>query len=208
MHPLAAHGFERFFEQGDAAADAAAVHFELRFPRSARADAAAEPGHLDAAAGKTREQVIQLRQLDLQLPFARPGVAGKDGKNHLRAVHHAAVGDLFDVALLRGRQLGIENEEVRACRSQPLANLIELPAPDQCRGVETFPALHDRFFDHGPGGAGQLGKLAQGILGGGRNGSRRIGSERAERDRTAADRGFYADSHQDGAFSGTGSGNR
>ena len=59
-------------EAADAMADPAAVGLELRFTRSAGADAAAQPRQRRAGADEARQKVLQLCELDLQLAFARP----------------------------------------------------------------------------------------------------------------------------------------
>ena len=88
----------------DALANAAAVGFEFLFARAARSDSAGLPGKLFRASGKARQRVIQLREFDLQLPFAAARVARKNIQDQLRAVNHAAFGALFEVAQLRWRQ--------------------------------------------------------------------------------------------------------
>ncbi len=89
------------FHVADAPRNLPAVGFQLSFTRAAGADAAAELRHLDATPGQARQHVFQLRQLDLQLAFAGAGVPGKNIEDELRAVDHAALDDLFNVALLR-----------------------------------------------------------------------------------------------------------
>ena len=86
----------------NAAIDLAAIGFQLSFARTAGADAAAELRHLHAASGQSREQVLQLRQLHLELAFAGAGVAGEDVEDELGAVEDAGVEFAFQVALLRG----------------------------------------------------------------------------------------------------------
>jgi hypothetical protein len=54
------------------------ICLQLRLARPARADAAAQLRHCLAAAGKPRQLVLQLRQLNLQLALAGARVAGKD----------------------------------------------------------------------------------------------------------------------------------
>ena len=88
---MSAHGFELCFEFSDSPSDAAAVRLELRLTRPARADASGQPGHLDAASGQPRSQVLQLGQLDLQAAFSRPRMTCEDVENQLRAVQHAQV---------------------------------------------------------------------------------------------------------------------
>src|SRR3954467_13415712 len=52
--------------------DAAAIGFQLGLARAARADAAAEPRQGVAGPDQQRQQVFQLRELDLQLAFTGP----------------------------------------------------------------------------------------------------------------------------------------
>ena len=84
----------------DAAVDLAAIGFELRFAGTTRSDAAAELRHLDAASRKPRQQVLQLRQFDLELAFAGAGVARKDVEDELRAIDHPHIERALQVALL------------------------------------------------------------------------------------------------------------
>ena len=85
-----AHVFQILFDFLDAAVDAAAVGFELRLTGAARADAAAQPGHLDAPAGQARQQVVQLRELHLQAAFPGARAAGENVEDQLRAIDDAA----------------------------------------------------------------------------------------------------------------------
>ncbi len=99
----AAHVLDLLFDVPDAPVDLPAIGLELRFTRTARADAAAQLRHLNAPSGQPRQHVFQLRQLHLQLAFTGLGMAGKNVEDELRAVNHALVQDAFDVALLRWR---------------------------------------------------------------------------------------------------------
>src|SRR5207248_9320887 len=96
----------------NARADAPAIGFELRLARSARADATAEPGQRGTRAGQPRQQVLQLRELHLELAFARPRAAREDVEDQLRAVDDLPVDVLLDVAQLRRRQLVVEDDDV------------------------------------------------------------------------------------------------
>src|SRR5580704_2710100 len=80
---LPANGFNGLLDLADAVADAPPVGFEFLFARSACADSAAEPRKLFAASREPRQQIIQLRQLHLQLTFARPRVARKNIEDEL-----------------------------------------------------------------------------------------------------------------------------
>ena len=48
------------------------------------------------------QQMLELRQFDLQLAFARPGALREDVENQRRAVEDFAVENFFERAALRG----------------------------------------------------------------------------------------------------------
>jgi len=98
----------------NARADAPAIGFELRFTGASRADAAAEPRQRVARADQPRQQVLQLRELDLQLAFPRPRAPREDVENELRAIDDLAIDLLFDLPQLRRRQLVVEDDDVDA----------------------------------------------------------------------------------------------
>ncbi len=73
--------------------------------RPTRAPAAAFPSearHRSAFAGQPGKHVVELREFDLQLSFAAARMTRKNIQDQLRAVDHAALCGLFDVALLHG----------------------------------------------------------------------------------------------------------
>ena len=84
----------------DAAVDSAAVGFELGFTGPAGSDAAAQAGHRRAMSGQARQQVVELREFDLQLAFPGPRAAGEDIEDQLGAVEDFTVERLFEIALL------------------------------------------------------------------------------------------------------------
>src|SRR6185369_12457749 len=70
-------------DHADAVPDAPPVSLELRLAGAAGADATAEPGQGVARAHEPRHQVLELRQLDLELPFFRLGASGEDIEDQL-----------------------------------------------------------------------------------------------------------------------------
>ena len=82
-------------------ADPPAIGLELRFAGAARADAAAQPRQRGGRADEPRQQVLQLRELDLQLAFARPRAPREDVEDELRAIDDLAVERLLEVPQLR-----------------------------------------------------------------------------------------------------------
>ena len=78
---LPAHGFQFIGDSGDSVLDAAAVGFQLGFAfAAAHADTALLPGQVAPKAGQPGQQMLELRQLDLQLAFPRTGALGADAR--------------------------------------------------------------------------------------------------------------------------------
>ncbi len=85
-------------------------------------------------------------------------------ENELRAIDHAAFGDLFDVALLRGREVAVENDECSFVRGGFGANFVELAAADECRGIGGVAHLMNRAGYVGSGAAGQFDEFVERLL--------------------------------------------
>ena len=62
-------------------------------------------------ARQPRQHVFKLRQFYLQTTFRGSCTAGKDIQNQLRAVNHANASRRFQIALLRGRQFVVNNDD-------------------------------------------------------------------------------------------------
>ena len=118
-------------------ADPPAVGFELRFARSARADAAAEPRQRVARSDQPRHQVLELRELDLQLAFPRSRAPREDVEDQLRAIDDLAIERLFEVAQLRRRELVVEDDEVDR---RFVARGRRASRPCRCRETSPDPA--------------------------------------------------------------------
>ena len=82
--------------------------------------------------------MLQLRQLNLKLAFARPGALREDVENQRRAIEHFALENLFQVAALRGRKFVVKDDRIdilapaMPAASQP-ARPSEAPAPAAAR---------------------------------------------------------------------------
>ena len=87
----------------NAAVDFPAIGFKLRFTWASSADSASKLRHFHAASSQPRQQVLQLRQLHLQLAFTTAGMAGKDVEDELRTIDHPRIHFALNVALLRRR---------------------------------------------------------------------------------------------------------
>jgi hypothetical protein len=106
------------------------VGLELRLARAPRPDAAAEPLEVLPHPPHAREVVLELRQLDLQLPLGRTRVLGEDVEDQLRPVDDARLEGVLEGALLRRRQLVVDHEHLRARGGVGLLQLGELPLAD------------------------------------------------------------------------------
>ena len=90
--------------------DLAAIHLELGFAGTSCADAAAKPGHLNAASREPRQQIVQLREFDLQLTFTGTGAPGEDIENDLRPVDHLALENPLEIPLLGRGEIAIDDD--------------------------------------------------------------------------------------------------
>src|SRR5262249_16349810 len=131
----AADFFEIVLNRLNAPVNAAAVCFELRFTRTARSDAAAKPRHRRAASCEARQHVVQLRQLDLQLALASSGSLREDIQNKLVAVQQRHVQRALQVALLRRRELAVEDHQVGFVKVNQVLELGDLARTNQRGGV-------------------------------------------------------------------------
>ncbi len=122
------HGF---FETGDPVTDAAPVNLEFCFTRTAGADTATETAHGHSTAGQTRQLVLQLRQLNLNLRFETARVLRENVQNQLGAVQHLQVGGLLDFAGLCRRQFPVKNEQVSVLVVRLGDQLLQLAPTDQ-----------------------------------------------------------------------------
>ncbi len=103
---------------------------------------------------ESREQMLELRQLDLQLAFARPGALGEDVEDERRAVENLALEDFFEVAALRGRKVVVENHRVHVVAPAEVREFLRLALADERGGRERFHFLDSGVNDLSSGGLG------------------------------------------------------
>ena len=145
------------FEHRDPVTDATPVGFQLGFARAARADSAAQARQRLRRSGQARQPVLELRQLDLKLPFTRARPAREDVENQLRAIDHTPAEDLFEVAGLCRRELVVEHHDVDVQLGAGTGDQLRLPAADERRGIGETPLLRRAQDDVGPGSSRQAG---------------------------------------------------
>src|SRR6185312_5384460 len=106
---LALDALELLANALDALADHAAIELDLRFARAAaRADAAALPLEVAPAAHQPRREVLQPRQVDLELALVAARPLTEDLEDQHRAVCDRDAEVALEVALLRGRERLVE----------------------------------------------------------------------------------------------------
>ena len=89
--------------------DAAPIHFQLRFPWAAGPDSAGLARKVGPHSGEARQQILQLRELNLEPPFPAPRPLCENVEDKLGAVEDLAREQIFQIASLRRRQFIVKN---------------------------------------------------------------------------------------------------
>ena len=103
--------FQIGFQLADAGFNAAAVGFQFGFTGTAGANAATEAGECCPLAVEAGQKIFQLRQLHLETTFGGTGAAGKNIEDKLGAVDDADAAGGFQIALLGGGELIIDDDD-------------------------------------------------------------------------------------------------
>ena len=151
-------------DAGDAILHAAAVGFELGFTVTPHADAARLPGQVTPEARQPREEMLKLREFNLELAFAGAGALGEDVENERGAVEHLAFEDFLEIAALSGGKFIVENDGIDFFAAAVGGEFVRLAAADEGAGdgrVEFLRAIPD---DLSAGAGGQLLQFCEGIL--------------------------------------------
>ena len=109
-------------------------------------------------ARQARQHVFELRQLDLRARFAAARAAGEDVENQSAPIDHLDLGDLLEVARLRGREVVVEDDQLRAAACSQRLELLRLAAADVRGRIGTRPFGEDAVDD---GAAGRLDQFFQ-----------------------------------------------
>ncbi len=158
------HDVDVVLQHLHAHADAPAVGLELGFAGAPRADAAAEPRQLGAAAHEAGQQVLELRQFHLQLALARARAAREDVEDELRAVDDLAPEPLGQLTELGGRQFVVEDDQVGVGLGRRRGQHLDLAAAEERRGVGPRAFLQDAHDDARAGGLGQAAEFLEGMF--------------------------------------------
>ena len=131
-------------ERLHALAEQAAVGFELGFAGTTIADATtALTLEVGPATHQARGDVFELRELHFELAFVAARALREDVEDQSRAIEHAALDELFEIAFLRGRQRVVEQHDVGVVLGGGVADFIRLAAADEEARIGTIAAAAD-----------------------------------------------------------------
>ena len=145
----------------NARSNPAPIGLEFRFAGPSGPDTAAKARQRHASAHEPGQQVFQLRELDLQLPFPRPRAPGEDVEDELRAIDDLATDLLFDLPELRRGQLAVENDDAGIGLRTRGGQRRDLSLPEKRRGVRLGTLLQHAQHDLGAGRFGQPAELVE-----------------------------------------------
>jgi hypothetical protein len=91
-----------------------------------------------------------LREFDLQCPFRRPRPSREDIEDQLRPVDHLDPRRVFQVALLRRRQVMVDDQHVGLDRLRQFFQFLDLAESEQRRRVDCGPHLKNFRSDLRP----------------------------------------------------------
>jgi len=102
-----------------------------------------------------------LRELDLKLAFVRARTLREDVEDEPRAIDDAALGELFEIALLHGRERAIDEDEIRVERLATFGELLRLAAADVIARTRFLDARGQRADDARAGRACELAEFIE-----------------------------------------------
>ena len=152
-------------QPGHALHEAPSVHLELGLAWPTGADSTGLLTERMTTAPQTRQPVPQERQLHLGAPFGRAGVLSEDVEDHRRPVDGRSTQDLFQVPLLRWREVVVEHHGVGIDLEADGEELLGLALAQVGRGVRAGATLRDPAGYVGPCGIHQKGQFVEARLG-------------------------------------------
>ena len=108
--------------------------------------------------------MLELREFDLHLAFARAGALRENVENQRSAIQNFALEDFFEVAALCGRKFVVENHRVHFVALAEIAPFASLAFADECGGVERNHFLNARLNHFAAGGRGQFAEFGERLL--------------------------------------------
>src|SRR5262249_16689691 len=135
---------------------------QLRFAFTAtHPDAAFLAGQVAPEPGQPREQMLQLRQFNLQLSLFCPGALSKNVEDQRSPIENLAVKYPFEIAALGGRKFVVEDDGVDIRAAAMLGEFVRFAFADESRGTRRDHSLQAIPDDLSSSGGGQFGKFFQ-----------------------------------------------
>ena len=151
--------FQAPLDDPDALRHETPVGLQLFLAGPAQADTTLLPLEMRPAPDQPRRQMLELRELHLQLAFESAGPLGEDVQNERDAIEHAAFELGLQVALLGRRERVIEDHDFGVVVDDPLANFVQLAAADEEASIGRAPSAGDRRHGQSTGGNCEVGEL-------------------------------------------------
>src|SRR6266849_4939152 len=149
---------------GDPVSHPAPIDFELRLAGTSSADSSREARKRIIALRQPRQQVLELRKLDLELSRRALCPLGKDVEDELRPIEDFEAGVLGDVAALRRGEIPVEDQQFDHQLHRAQVQLLELSTTDEVSRIGIPAGLKDAIEHLHASGAGELTQLSQGSL--------------------------------------------
>src|SRR5436190_18819001 len=159
---MAPNHFQIARNPGNAILNAPAIRFQLGFTfTAAHADASLLARQVTPEPGESRQQMLKLRQFDLQLAFATARALGKDIQNQRRAVENFAIENFLEVSALSWRKFIVEDNRIDIGAATMQCEFIRLAFANESSSTGSRHLLQAIAYDFGSGGGSQLGKFLQ-----------------------------------------------
>jgi hypothetical protein len=149
--------------QRDPISNQSTVCLKLRLSRSSRADAATCPREVRPEASQTRQLILQLCKFDLESPFVRSRMHGKDVEDEATAIDHLHLEDLLKPALLCRREFVVCDDQREASFNLRRKQFSSLARPDIGVWIWVPSLLPLRTYDFGTGRLRQICQLLEAI---------------------------------------------
>src|SRR5262245_24707770 len=141
---------------GDPFADPPPVDLQLGFAGSPRPDTASLAGKMTPLPHQTGKQVKALGQFHLKLTLFGPGPLSEDVENETRSIHDFEIELGLQVTILGGRQVLVEDHEIRFGLLGRLRKFLDLAPPDEKSGINAADLLAGGADDAGSGAIGEV----------------------------------------------------
>jgi hypothetical protein len=159
---LPAHDLQLALNSRNAILNAASVSFQLRFAfTTAHSNAAFLPRQVAPEPRQARQQMLQLRQFDLQLAFFRASTLGKNVQDQRSPIQDFAIEDSLQIAALGRRKFVVENDRIHIGATAVFGEFVGLAFANESGRARSNQPLQTISDNMPSSGGGQFGKFLQ-----------------------------------------------